>query len=457
VEMGLTFYKEKDRAAIGEAVRLAVSEGRPYDLELEIVSAKGVSKWIRTLGRPVMEKGRVVKVRGSLQDISDRKAMEVALRESEARFRALFEQAGVGVVEVEAATGRFLRVNQRICEILGYPAEELLALTFADVTHPETVARDVSEIGRLARGERASYSTEKRYLRKDGTPVWGALTVKPLQLPGDASMHMVSIIEDITARKRAEAEIQALNATLETKVEQRTTELSAANGELESFSYAVSHDLRAPLRALGGFSQALLEDYGSSLQGEGKTYLDQIVKASHRMAGLIDGILQLSRITRGDLAREAVDLSALAAALLGELASGDPERTVRVSVAPGLSAQGDPRMLGAALGNLLGNAWKYTAKVSEASIELDAVLEAGVPWLRLSDNGCGFDMAYADKLFRPFQRLHRQDEFPGMGIGLATVQRIILRHGGDIKASSAPGLGATFMVRLPSLRTLEPA
>ena len=325
------FYLEEDRPVIAEAVRKAIEEACPYDLELRLVSARGVTKWVHTIGRPILQDGRVVRVQGALQDITDRMRIERDLRDSELRHRA----------------------------------------------------------------------------------------------------------------------------TLEQRVAERTTELQAANGDLESFAYAVSHDLRAPLRAMGGFSQALLDDYGAVLAPEGREYLDHIITSSHRMGGLIDGILHLSRATRGELARVPVDLSALAEAVLADLAGSEPERHVRTQVQPGIRAQGDPRLLEAVVGNLVGNAWKYTSRTADASIQMDAVQEDGKRWVRIRDNGCGFDMAFADKLFKPFQRLHRQDEFPGLGIGLATVHRIVRRHGGEIKAVSAPGRGACFYLSLPMPETAE--
>ena len=228
-------------------------------------------------------------------------------------------------------------------------------------------------------------------------------------------------------------------------------ELEAANKELEAFAYAVSHDLRAPLRALSGFSHALLEDYGADLKGEARGFLDQITLASTKMGELIDGILRLSRSTRGELLREEVNLSFLAERILGDLMKAEPDRRVAWKVEPSLIARCDAKLIEVVLSNLLGNAWKYTAHTSEPMIRFYGESRDGEKSFCVSDNGAGFDMKYAAKLFQPFQRLHRQDEFPGIGIGLATVQRIIHRHGGTIRPTGEPGKGASFSFSL-SLR-----
>jgi signal transduction histidine kinase len=243
-----------------------------------------------------------------------------------------------------------------------------------------------------------------------------------------------------------EAQFQA---RLEDVVAARTAQLEATNQELESFSYAVSHDLRAPLRAMACFSQALVEDLGPQLQNKERGYLDHIIRASARMADLIDGILQLSRCNREQQLREWVELSPMAEQIRLELERSEPGRAACWDIAPGLRAWGDPRQLEAILRNLLGNAWKYSCGKEQTRIAMQGgALDGGIRF-SVTDQGAGFNMAHAGKLFHPFQRLHRQEEFPGLGIGLATTQRIVHRHGGTIEAFAQPGLGATFTLTLP--------
>jgi light-regulated signal transduction histidine kinase (bacteriophytochrome) len=256
---------------------------------------------------------------------------------------------------------------------------------------------------------------------------------------------LVSLI-DITGHKQAAEEIQKLNEALR----DRATALEAANQELKSFSYSVSHDLRAPLRAIDGFSQALLDDYSAKLDEEGKHYLQRVRAAAQRMGQLIDDLLELSRVTRGELRMEPVNLSNLAQEVAVELARRDPGRKVVFAIAPGVAVTGDARFLRVALENLLGNAWKFTSRRPKATIEFGVTEQEGQPVYFLRDNGAGFDTKYAGKLFGAFQRLHTLDEFPGTGVGLATVQRIIHRHSGRIWAEGKEGAGATFYFTLPT-------
>ncbi len=245
--------------------------------------------------------------------------------------------------------------------------------------------------------------------------------------------------------ERAHGEIRALNEGLEQRVRERTAELEAANQELDAFSYSVSHDLRSPLNAIGGFSGALLEDYGDRLDESGRDYLHRLIRSSERMGALIEDMLKLSRMTRGELHRETLDLSGMATEIVREMHDADPGRDVAVSIVPGLAARGDARLLRVALENLLRNAWKYTSTTEGARVVFEGTPDGFV----VRDNGVGFDMAYADKLFAPFKRLHNAEAFPGSGIGLATVQRIIHRHGGRIWGEGRVGEGAAFYFTLP--------
>ena len=247
---------------------------------------------------------------------------------------------------------------------------------------------------------------------------------------------------------RGEASLRALAAELEDRVAQRTMELKVANRELESFAYSVSHDLRTPLRALDGFSQAVIEDYADRLDDTGRDYLQRIRRGSQRMGDLIDALLDLSRVSRGELQQERVDLSAMAAEIAASLRERAPERKVSIAIEPGLVAQGDPRLLRALLQNLLANAWKFTGRSRDARIEFARHADNGRSCFFVRDNGAGFDMTFASKLFGAFQRLHDAKEFEGTGVGLATAQRIVHRHGGEIWAEGAPQKGASFYFTL---------
>ena len=380
-------------------------------------------------------------------DITERKLAEQALAESELRNRTLLNALADGVFV--AQEHRFVFANPALVNMLGYTIGEFTDLPFGRVVAPEylTIWTDRFDQRIAGAGDPPS-SYELEFVCKDGVRrIWLELRASRIRYGNRPAV--LGVLRDMSVRREAEDRIRALNAELEERVEQRTAELTAANQELESFAYAVSHDLRAPLRAMSGFSEALVEDYGNGLQDEARHYLEQIVAGSRQMGDLIDGLLLLSRSTRGELRRERVDITRLATRALEELVRAHPARNVDWRVEPGLVAEGDPRMLVSVVRNLVDNAWKYSAHTREARIDVTSEEIEGKRFFCVSDNGAGFAMSHAKKLYQPFQRLHRQDEFPGLGVGLATVQRIVHRHGGTILAESAPGKGAKFRVSLP--------
>jgi PAS domain S-box-containing protein len=397
---------------------------------------------------------RVMAVQGEkavlsiLMDITDRKRSEAALQENQQLLQKVIDLAPPFIFAKDRSS-RHLFVNRSCAEANGLTPDQMIGRTDMDL------GLDKSQAEGFMRNDREvidhgipQINVEERLTDRTGKTRVLQTTKIPFSVPGSSEPALLGVAVDITELKRAEEEIRLLNSGLEQRVEERTAELAAANKELEAFAYAVSHDLRAPLRALNGFSQALQEDYGTEMKGEAKDYLDQIRLASSRMAELIEGILTLSRSTRGELRREEVDLSAVACRILADLGRAEPDRGVQWSVQPGLTASGDARLIENVLDNLLGNAWKYTSRTDHPEIRFYAKGAAGAMEFCVSDNGAGFDMRHADHLFKPFQRLHRQEEFSGTGIGLATVQRIIQRHGGLLRAVGTPGKGAMFSFSL---------
>lgn len=395
-------------------------------------------------------------VLGTIVDITERKRAEESVRRSQEQLAGIIDSAMDAIVTVDSDQNIVL-FNSAAENMFRFSAAEAIGQKldrFIPDRFRPAHRGHIQDFGRTNVTRRTMASLGSIFgLRSDGKefPIEASIS----QLESDGKRFYTVILRDITERKQAEDEVRRLNEELEQRVVDRTAELQAANKELEAFSYSVSHDLRAPLRHIDGFSRALLDDHADKLDGEAQTYLREVRAASQEMAHMIDDVLQLARVSRSELSSEPVDLSELAEAIVSNLRKSDGERHVTTRIEKGLVVKGDRRLLYLVLSNLLGNAWKFTSKEERPEIEMGRkrIDKENVYFVR--DNGAGFDMAYANKLFGAFQRLHTADEFDGTGIGLATVQRIINRHGGRVWAEGAVDQGATFFFTLPNLRRNE--
>jgi PAS domain S-box-containing protein len=457
------FDRRELSQAFAEATR-AESAAKSYRLSISVgclLAVFGLSAW---LGRDVLRSledlatglrrfgtgdfSRPVRFTGhdELADVA-RQANQMAAslerlgrehRKAEEKFRALLESAPDATVIV-GTDGRIALINAQTEKLFGYRRGDLVGVD-AEILIPERHRGKAHAHagGHLQDAEaQATGSAVERYgRRRDGTEFPIEISLSPIET--DEGTLVSSAIRDITQRKQIEAA------------------LKLSNRELEAFSYSVAHDLRAPLRAINGYAMSLVEDLAGKLDDESKTYLERIGAGAMRMGELIDALLSLARVSRASLKREPVDLTQLARSTVAQLQASDPARAVDFVVGEGLRTTGDSQLLRALLENLLGNAWKFTSKQAAARIEFGCEEpESQAPVFFVRDNGAGFDMAYAEKLFAPFQRLHTTEEFPGTGIGLATVHRIVERHGGRIWAEGSSGAGAVFRFRLAEAKEAD--
>ncbi len=425
-----------NRALAGEGVRYEyiAPVGNGSVLDIHLVPDRG-------------DDGRVRGVFATIVDISSLKTAQQDLRRSLSLIEATLESTADGLLVV-SSEGRISSYNRRFVQLWGIPYPVLesrddhraIEFVLGQLADPAAFTAKVEEL--YAHPDAESFDVlhfkDGRVFERYSRP----------QLVEGAVVGRVWSFRDVTARSQAEAEVRKLNADLEARVAQRTEDLALANRELEAFSYTVSHDLRAPARAVAGFSQILLADHAANLDEDGRRLLDRMSAAGERMGEMIDGLLRLARVTRAELARAPIDLSAIARTVWEEVAATEPGRRVEFRATEGLRAHADPVLVRNVLQNLLGNAFKYTRPMARGSVEFYTMDVDGKVAYCVRDNGVGFDMAYAGKLFGVFQRVHGYDEFEGTGVGLATAQRIVTRHGGRIWADARLGRGATFCFTL---------
>lgn len=424
LEDSIGYFHPDDREVLENGLNTAWEKGIGYDLTLRIITVKGAEKIVHTICRPIIQDGKVVKLTGIIQDITELKKNQQII-ESLSKFPS---ENPYPVMRI-STDGKIMYHNHASSEVLD----------FWGISDHDTLADE--QLTKLSNALKKDKITNQQIDMPDKS-----LLLKYVPIKGENYLNVYGM--DITKLVHAEKKIKAMNVELEQRVQQRTAQLKAVNQELESFAYSVSHDLRAPLRAIDGFSNAIIEDCRQQLDQTAIGYFDRIRNASNNMAQLIDDVLTLSRITRSDFKMEKVNLSEIAKDIVEVLKTNQADRNINWRIQPDLIVNGDKVLLKTMLQNLLENAFKFTSKKESARIEFAKYTEHGKDVYFVRDNGAGFDMKYSNKLFMAFQRLHTKNEFHGTGIGLATVQRVINRHGGKIWCKSEINQGACFYFTL---------
>ena len=429
-------------------IEYSASHLTQFTCEFRVLIPGRPVQWILSRSTPEKLPDGSVTWYGFNANITHRKEVEDALRESESKFRKIYEDGPFGMAMVNNEF-KFISANSTLCQLTGYSEEELQKMSFNDITHPDDVSVGTKNIRKLINKEIPVYKAEKRYIRKDKQIVWGSITVTANYDNNGLFLYNLAIVEDITGRKDSEEEIRVLNSDLEKRVTERTAQLETVNRELEAFSYSVSHDLRAPLRHINSFAEILTSQYSDELSDDARKHLNTIIASAQKMGILIDDLLSFSRTGRAELKKTSLSMELVVKDVLKQIAPVIMDRKIDWNISPLPTVNGDYNLLRLAWINLLDNAVKYTATKINAKINIGYRVEKNMFVFYIRDNGVGFDMKYAQKLFGVFQRLHSSTQFEGTGIGLANVRRIIGRHGGNTWADSEPGKGATFYFSLP--------
>lgn len=434
-----------DREKVKEALTYSLHHMTRCSVEYRILLDNGDVHYIDTKWVVVANnEGKPTELFGICLNITERFKLQEILRESEEKFRSAVENSAIGIALV-SLEGRWLKVNRALLDIVGYTEDELLQVDFQRITHPEDLAGDLTLMYELEDGMRTTYQIDKRYLHKDGRIVWVQLNVSLVRDHENKPLYYISQIQDITERKHFQQELMKTNASLAS----RTQKLEALNAELEAFTYSVSHDLRAPLRSIGGYSQILEEDYYNAVDAEGKKVIQAIVRNARKMGRLIDDLLEFSRLGRKEMGKGLLDMRVVVEPLLRDMIAAEKERQITFMVHPLEIVAVDFHMIKLVWSNLISNALKYTRNEAIAHIEIGCYPTDTEVCFYIRDNGIGFNMDYVDKLYGVFQRLHRMEEFEGTGVGLALVKRVIDRHGGRVWAEGKENDGAVFYFSIP--------